>query len=172
MQFAERMDPVRFYKSFLDETSIFWICVLEKILSGPSVTVLGLPSVALQATMAEDEEERVKQQQEKLGVNGLEQKATELDDAINENEKKPPKELLAGFKVTAVETARNCVLHSLYFQIPNVDSISFHGVECTENDALIPTFLCRVKTEFAFISAILDTSTLPIVSILRSRLLL
>lgn len=50
------------------------------------VVVKGIPSIEKQRTLAQEEEKRIAKQIEALGTDGLEEKETELQEAIKEND--------------------------------------------------------------------------------------
>lgn len=70
------------------------------------VSLLGVPSKKLSGTLKAEEEARVKQQQAKLGKEGLARQKKILDNATAENERPIPKDLLRQFKVPGTESIR------------------------------------------------------------------
>lgn len=85
-----------------------WRDFMRKWLSdAPHVSVLGVPSAKFQQRLENDEKERVKEQQKRLGEEGLKKLAEKLNAAKEENDKPIPDELLE------------------QFPIPDTDSINF-----------------------------------------------
>lgn len=65
----------------------FWSNLIKTyMLEMASVTVRGVPSIAEQQRMAEEEKERVEQQRKNLGPEGLQKKDKQLLEAMQQNE--------------------------------------------------------------------------------------
>jgi len=75
-------------RGLLKEPRSYWIDLLKKYFGNgvPCVLIKGRPSIEMQVKMAEEEEERVKEQCKKLGENGLKSKGDALTSAIEHNE--------------------------------------------------------------------------------------
>ncbi|KAF7269964.1 hypothetical protein GWI33_017052 [Rhynchophorus ferrugineus] len=104
--------------------------------------------------MTLEEKERLEKQRQELGQDGLAEKATLLQKAIEFNDREPPKEML-----TSVP-------------IPSLKSIQFHSIvrystESNPDGRLdlsktpVFTYFDHLKTEFVFLYALLDTSKVP-----------
>lgn len=69
------------------EDLTFWTGLVKKyLLGGANVTVRGVPSVAEQQRMAEEEKERVSHQRTTLGAEGLQKRDEMLTQAMQQNE--------------------------------------------------------------------------------------
>lgn len=114
-----------------------------------------MPSKSEMEAYTTQELERVEAQRKTLGPNGLEQKAQELANALEHNDRMPPVEL-----ITSVP-------------IPDINSITYHPIrrycnrsEASECDCFpgalekmpIRFQLDDVKTQFVYINALMDTS--------------
>lgn len=66
------------------------------------VSILGVPSKKLSKKLKADEKARTKAQQDRLGEEGLKKLAEKLKEAVAENEKEVPKEVLEQFKIPAL----------------------------------------------------------------------
>lgn len=82
-----------------------WKTFMKKYLSeGHHVSILGKPSSKLNKKLKKAEKARVKEQQDRLGEEGLKKLAKKLDEAKAENDKEIPKEILEGFKIPGTES--------------------------------------------------------------------
>lgn len=68
------------------------------------VSILGVPSRKLSEKLKKEEKARVKAHQERLGEEGLKKLAEKLEQAITENGRPVPPEILEPFKVPGVES--------------------------------------------------------------------
>jgi Zn-dependent M16 (insulinase) family peptidase len=69
------------------EPEEFWLQLLKKyLLDGPSVTVRGYPSLEEQQLMAKNEKQRISEQRQKFGNEGLKKLGEQLQQATVENE--------------------------------------------------------------------------------------
>jgi Zn-dependent M16 (insulinase) family peptidase len=69
------------------EPEDFWLQLLKKYLvDGPSVTVRGYPSLEEQQSMAQNEKQRILEQRQKFGEEGLMKLGEQLQQATVENE--------------------------------------------------------------------------------------
>lgn len=69
------------------ESEEFWLQLLKKyLLDGPSVTVRGYPSLEEQRSMAKNEKQRISEQRQKFGKDGLTKLGKQLQQATIENE--------------------------------------------------------------------------------------
>ncbi|TFK57173.1 hypothetical protein OE88DRAFT_1650788 [Heliocybe sulcata] len=99
------MDEINYYNVLKKWTNAEWVALLQKYyIAQPSVTVVGKPSAAMADKLENDEKARIAAQKEKLGPEGLKQKAKELDDAKTEHEKPIPDDILTAFPVPDVKS--------------------------------------------------------------------
>ena len=99
------------------ETAEFWIALLKKyFIDQPYVHIQGKPSPDLMKKMAEDEKERIAEQQKKLGPEGLEEKGRILQSAKDRNDAPAPDDMISNVP------------------IPSTDNIYFHQVTRITND--------------------------------------
>jgi Zn-dependent M16 (insulinase) family peptidase len=69
------------------EPEEFWLQLLKKyLIDGPSVTVRGYPSLEEQKSLAESEKQRISEQRQKFGKEGLTKLGEQLQQATVENE--------------------------------------------------------------------------------------
>ncbi|XP_060600571.1 uncharacterized protein C05D11.1-like [Ruditapes philippinarum] len=111
-----RVQTVKLYTKMKAEPESYWIGLINKYMTDKHhVLIIGEPSIAEQERLAKEENERVEKQRERLGKDGLQEKATILEKATEENEKEAPDSV-----VTSVD-------------VPNVDSIHFHPIVASCN---------------------------------------
>ncbi|KAK4898883.1 hypothetical protein LTR27_003614 [Elasticomyces elasticus] len=104
----EQLESLSDFDVLLEWTEKQWRDFFSKWLADANhVSILGVPSKELSEQTTSLEKERVKAQREKLGEDGLKQKAEALKQALEENDKPIPESLLEKF------------------QVPNTDSIHF-----------------------------------------------
>ncbi|KAK2579672.1 hypothetical protein KPH14_011595 [Odynerus spinipes] len=151
----QRLNQIRDIKKLFDEPEAYWLNLLKKyLIDAPIVTVKGIPSIEKQHQLMEEEKVRVAKQIEGLGEEGLQKKETELQEAVVENKKPIPDELL-----TAIS-------------IPSTDSINFHQIKSYSTETReqhsyfdvtkLPlfTYLDHVNTNFVYMFVIMDTSSI------------
>ncbi|KAF2454784.1 metallopeptidase [Lineolata rhizophorae] len=68
------------------------------------VSILGMPSAKLSKKLKEEEKERVKAQQERLGPDGLKELAKKLEEAKAENDKPIPNSIIEQFEIPGTDT--------------------------------------------------------------------
>ncbi|KXG52603.1 Peptidase M16, core [Penicillium griseofulvum] len=82
-----------------------WRDFIKKWISdAPHVTILGIPSQKMSASLKKDEEDRAAAQKERLGEKGLKELADKLEKAKAENDKEIPQELLEKFAIPGTES--------------------------------------------------------------------
>ncbi|EHY52462.1 hypothetical protein ABEF95_014949 [Exophiala dermatitidis] len=82
-----------------------WKDFIKKYISdAPHVSILGVPSARLSEKLKTEEAQRLEQQKERLGPEGLKKMQEKLDRAKAENDRPIPRELLAQFKVPSPDT--------------------------------------------------------------------
>ncbi|CAK1603337.1 unnamed protein product [Parnassius mnemosyne] len=149
--FVSRMNPQQVLHELLEESSEYWVGLLKKYLTEDSVTIVGSPSIELQAKMAEEEKKRIEAQREQLGETGLVEKGKQLEEAMEYNERPPPAGMLTSVPVPSCE---NLKCHK-------ISTWSTDGEPCPYFDLKELPLYTRVhslKTNFVYINLILDTS--------------
>ncbi|XP_045764374.1 uncharacterized protein C05D11.1-like [Maniola jurtina] len=149
--FISRMNPHNSLNELLKESSDYWLGLLKKYFSDDLVTIIGSPSVELQAKIAEDEKKRIEEQRVQLGAEGLAEKGKILDEAMEFNERPPPPGTLASVPVPSCE---NLKCH-------NISSWNSGGEPCPHFDLKEIPMYTRVhslNTNFVYMSIILDTT--------------
>ncbi|XP_033227850.1 uncharacterized protein C05D11.1-like [Belonocnema kinseyi] len=152
----QRLNQIDMLKKLMEEPASYWLNLLNKyFISAPVVFSKGIPSIEKKIEMAKAEKERIAKQIESLGKDGLEKKERELHEAIMENEKLIPSDLLKTVP------------------IPSTDSINFHHIKSFSTDSLdqhprfdvnkIPlyTYLDHVNTNFVYMFVTMDTLSVP-----------
>ncbi|XP_059480505.1 uncharacterized protein C05D11.1-like [Neocloeon triangulifer] len=157
--FQQRLNTVQDLRKLLEEPNSFWIDLLRKYFGAdaPSVLIKGRPSIELQVKMAEEEEERVKQQCALLGESGLKGKADALMAAIEHNERPPPDEMLTSVPIPGTgginfHTIESFTSNNTEVSHPNFSDITSPGVT---------TYLLNIKSNFVYMFALMDTNSLP-----------
>lgn len=151
----QRLNQIRDIKKLLEEPETHWLNLLKKyLIEAPIVVIKGISSIEKQRELMEEEKARVAKQIETLGEEGLQQKEKELQEAVIQNEKPIPDELLTSIK------------------IPSTDSIKYHQIksyttETREQHAYFDvtklplfTYLDHVNTNFIHMFIIMDTSSI------------
>lgn len=91
--------------ALLEWTDKQWRDFFSKWLAdAPRVTLLGTPSKELSDKIKSDEKARVQAQREKLGENGLAEKAKQLKQAQDENDRPIPEDVLSSFPVPGTDS--------------------------------------------------------------------
>lgn len=161
--FQKRLNVTDIITKLQDESIDYWLDLLRKyFIDNHSVTVRAVPSIAEKEKLAKEEAERLESRRQQLGDDGLAQKALELEEAMKENDKTPPLEMLTSLP------------------IPSTKSISFHKFDVSRKSDQDPKYGLKqfpffieaynLKTNFVYVTAAFDTTCLSIE--LRSHLLL
>lgn len=156
---TSRLNQIDFFRQLETEPQDYWVDLLTSVFIGKKyVLILGQPSHELMERMSEAEKDRTEKQRTDLGPNGLETYDQQLKQAIEENERPAPPEMLT------------CV------DVPDVGSIQFHclkpssnhGPPTAQSDCQFPlhqlpfTFqLDDITTNFVTISVLMDTDSVP-----------
>ncbi|XP_015601715.1 uncharacterized protein C05D11.1 [Cephus cinctus] len=153
---SQRLNEVEDLGKLSAEPESYWVNLIKKYLvDAPIVVVKGIPSIETQREMASLEKERIKNQIERLGEEGLKQKERELQEAIIHNERPIPDDML------------------MSVSIPSTDSINFHHIKSYTSDTTeqhpkldvgnLPfyTYLDHVNTNFVYMLVVLDTCFIP-----------
>ncbi|CAH2238074.1 jg18457 [Pararge aegeria aegeria] len=104
--FISRMNPQHSLNELLKEGEDYWLCLWKKYFDNDLVTVVGSPSIELQAKIAEDELNRIAEQRAQLGEEGLAEKGKLLEEAMEFNERPPPPGTLASVPVPSCENLK------------------------------------------------------------------
>ncbi|CAH0557668.1 unnamed protein product [Brassicogethes aeneus] len=151
----QRVNPLVDLMKLLGEPKSFWLDLLKKyFVENKHVSVQCVPSIEEQQEMAKTEKERLDAQVATLGESGLKEKAGVLEAAIGHNDRDPPMDML-----TSVP-------------IPSTNSMNFHSVsryrsdlddkeKIDLSDTPIFTYFDHIKTNFVYLFAMLDTSSIP-----------
>lgn len=161
--FQKRLNVTDIITKLQEENMDYWLNLLRKyFIDNHSVTVRAVPSIAEKEKLSKEEADRLEQRRQELGPEGLAKKACELEEAMAENDKAPPLEMLTSLPV------------------PSTKSISFHKfdvVKKTDKEPKmdlkpIPFFIeaYNLKTNFVYVTAAFDTTCLSME--LRNYLLL
>nr|CAH7739234.1 unnamed protein product [Callosobruchus chinensis] len=157
----QRVNPLTDLAKLQKEPKDYWLGILRKyMIENKYMATQMVPSKEEQQKLAKEEKERVESRVKELGEEGLKKKGEILCNAIEFNERPPPPEML------------------ISVPIPSVDSIKFHNIyrfssdEKNERinlaDTPVFTYFDHLKTNFVYMFALLDTSSVP--SELRSYL--
>lgn len=153
--FQKRLNVTDIIVKLQEEKLSYWLDLLRKyFVDNKSVTVRAVPSIAEKEKLAKDEAERVEQRKVEFGVDGLAQKGKELEEAMTENDKPPPLQMLTSLPV------------------PSTKSIAFHKFEIVKKLQEVPFYIeaYNLKTNFVYVTVAFDTAGLP--TELRKYLLL
>ena len=114
------LDDMSLLKKMVGRSEQFWIDTLKKFILPPTPTIflIAEPSKEEGERLVKTEKERVKQQQEKIGKEGLKELEKKLKEEINKNEKPIPERILDEIP------------------IPAASSISLFPVTCITKDVL------------------------------------
>ena len=86
-QLEQRLNQVADFKKLAEEPMSYWLNIFKRyLIDAPMVAVNGYPSIAKQVELTELEKKRIAKQIERLGKAGLEQKAKDLQKAMELNE--------------------------------------------------------------------------------------
>ena len=138
-----------------DQGPDYWIDLAKRFIIGkPYVVIIGKASPELMEKMSQEEKERIKEQREKLGEEGLAAKGKLLAESKAENDKPPPKEML------------------FMLPVPTTENINYYSVTRftneSENGSSLPSlskipFRIQVddlKTNFVTMKVLLNASDL------------
>jgi len=156
--FRRRLNPIEDLKALTKESPSFWNDIIRRYLLGrPCVLTQGMPSTAEMELYTVQEMQRIEDQRTRLGPAGLAEKAQVLASALEHNDVQAPTDL-----ITSVP-------------IPDINSISYHPIQrfCnrsvqgsqeasdfTLKDLPVRFHLDHVKTQFVYLFALMDTSSI------------
>ncbi|RZC37564.1 C05D11.1-like, partial [Asbolus verrucosus] len=153
--FEQRLDPLSDLSKLLKEPKSFWVALMKKyFVDNKYVAVQCIPSKDEHNRMAEEEADRVKKQIDLLGEDGLNVKGKLLEDAVKFNSRDPPSDMLTSLP------------------IPSLKSINFHDITRYRTDldqrqqidlskTSVYTCFDHIKSEFIYMYALLDSSSVP-----------
>ncbi|XP_028177355.1 uncharacterized protein C05D11.1-like [Ostrinia furnacalis] len=150
--FVDRMNPQYQLQELLQEDAAYWLGLLRKFFTDDLVTIVGSPSIDLQAKMAEEEKNRIESQKEELGESGLAEKARLLEEATEFNNRPPPPGTLASVPVPSCDNLKCHVIQTW----------STGGEPCPHFDLKEVPLYTRVhslKTNFVYINLVLDMTS-------------
>lgn len=153
--FQKRLNVTDIITKLQEENLDYWLNLLRKyFIDNRNVTVRAVPSIAEKEKLAKDEAERVENRRLELGEDGLAQKGKELEEAMTENDKPPPLEMLTSLPV------------------PSTKSIKFHQFDIirkTDKDpkmdlSQMPFYMevYNIKTNFIYVTTAFDTAGLTV----------
>jgi Zn-dependent M16 (insulinase) family peptidase len=153
--FQQRVNPLTDLSKLLKEPKSFWVALMKKyFVDNNYVAVQCIPSKDEHIKMAEEEAERIKQQINLLGEEGLKREEKLLEDAVKFNSRDPPVDMLTSLP------------------IPSLESIKFHDIKRYRTDLYdvqqidlsktsVYTYFDHIKSEFIYMYALLDSTALP-----------
>ncbi|CAG4968392.1 unnamed protein product [Colias eurytheme] len=151
--FRLRMNPQESMYELLEENSEFWLGLLQKYFTDDVITIVGSPSIELQAKMAEEEKKRLEEQRAQLGETGLAQKAKELEQAMEFNERPPPPGTLASVPVPSCD---NLKCHNITTWSSDTEPCPYFDLK----EVPLYTRVHSLKTNFVYINIVLDTTSI------------
>ncbi|CRL05318.1 CLUMA_CG017994, isoform A [Clunio marinus] len=161
--FQKRLNVTDIIAKLQDEKIDYWLNLLRKyFIDNHCVIVRTIPSISEKEKLSKEEADRLEARRKELGSDGLAKKGRELEEAMSENDKPPPLEMLTSLP------------------IPSTDSIAFHQFDVIRktdknqkiNLSQLPFYVeaYNLKSNFVYVTVAFDTSELP--PELRSYLLL
>lgn len=128
------------------------------------VSILGKPSAKLNKTLKRAEKLRVKEQQERLGEEGMKKLAKKLEEAKAENDREVPKEILEGFKIPGTDsihffptvTARS----GLARKMGPLDNDAQKAVDADKSDLPLFIHFEQIPTNFVHVDLVFCTGPL------------
>lgn len=147
--FNKRLNVTDIITKLQTQPMDYWVNLLRKyFVDNHSVTVRAVPSISEKDRMSKEEAERLENRRKELGEEGLAKKGRELEEAMTENDRTPPLEMLTSIPV------------------PSTKSIKFHQFETISNYGAyqLPFYVevYNLKTNFVYVTAAFDTSSVPL----------
>uniref|UniRef100_A0A914WAZ5 Peptidase M16 C-terminal domain-containing protein n=1 Tax=Plectus sambesii TaxID=2011161 RepID=A0A914WAZ5_9BILA len=158
--FKTRMNEVSTYKKLKNEPALFWIDLLDEFIGPqkPYVCVVGQPSAECVEKVAETEDLRVETQQDRLGEEGLQKCAENLEKAIHANmANQPPDSVLNEFIVRNFDGFSSFKINELSNLLPSSESNPRFDVASLPFGATVHD----CKTTFVDVVMAMDTSEVP-----------
>lgn len=154
-QFETRLNVVQDYKALRDHPAEFWVNLIRKYLvDSLYIAIRSYPSIEEQQRTAKNEADRIETQRKLLGPKGLQQKETELHNAIKLNELPAPKEMLT---MVPIPTTEKIHFHPMR-KITPAKSDQIPGFNL--NEMLVYAEAYRVNTNFVYMTLTIDTADL------------
>ena len=130
------------------------------------VSILGVPSAKLAKKLEEDEKARVKAQRERLGSDGLDKLAKELEKAKKENEKDIPPGILDQFEVPGTDSIHliptTTARAGLAKNMGKIDNDIQGIVDSDDNDSRLFMHFENIPTSFVHFTLVMSTSSVPV----------
>ncbi|KAL1393358.1 Metalloenzyme, LuxS/M16 peptidase-like protein [Phyllosticta capitalensis] len=129
------------------------------------VSILGVPSKKLSKKLKSEEKQRVAEQKEKLGPEGLERLAKKLEEAKAENDKAIPPEVLEQFEVPGTESIHfiptTTARAGAAKKMGSLDNDVQKYVDSDKTDSPLFLHFESVQSNFVHISLIFNTGSIP-----------
>ncbi|XP_033228376.1 uncharacterized protein C05D11.1-like isoform X2 [Belonocnema kinseyi] len=149
----QRLNQIELFKKLMVEPASYWLNILNKyLINAPIAISKGIPSIEKKNEIAEKEKERIAKQIENLGKEGLEKKKRELEEAIAENEKPAPDELLTSVPIPSTDS-----INFMHVKRFSTDSVEQHP-QFDVNKLPLYTFLDHANTNFVYMFVTMDSS--------------
>ncbi|XP_072936349.1 uncharacterized protein C05D11.1-like [Epargyreus clarus] len=150
--FISRMNPQQVIHELMEVDADYWRGLLQKYFTDDLVTIIGSPSIELQAKIAEEEKTRLEKQRAELGENGLAEKFKQLKEAMEFNERAPPAGTLAGVAVPACDALKCHAIASWSSGAPPCPHFDLQALP-------LYTRAHSLKTNFVYINLMFDTTS-------------
>jgi Zn-dependent M16 (insulinase) family peptidase len=163
----ESLGSLKVFDELEQWTESDWKSFLKRWISDAHhVSILGKPSVKLSEKIKAEEAARIKEQQEKLGEEGLKKLEQKLEEAKAENDKPIPDEILASLKVPGTEsihffqttTARS----GLAKKLGTSDNSIQKTIDKDENGLPLFIHFEHIRTSFVNFGVALGTAGVPV----------
>lgn len=154
--FEARLSTNKFYEHFLTLDEEYWIKLLkEYLLEGHYISVRAYPSIKEQERMSKEELERIENQRQNLGPQGLAQKGDSIMQAMATNEILPPETMLTNVCVPSTEGIN-------YHKLKIYKSTEINSIQnCVNfNDFPVYAEVYDINTSFIYITVTLNTASL------------
>ncbi|TKR64068.1 hypothetical protein L596_024664 [Steinernema carpocapsae] len=152
----QRVNIVETLTKLKAETAEFWRDLLQTYLTQPYICIIGVPSEQMVKVVEEKELNRVQEQKERLGEEGLKECGEKIEEANNENNaNKPGDNLLEQIMVKDLEDFNDIRIEQ---------EMNFGNRELVSpiiGNIPVPAYLHDVKTKFIEVHALFDTQDIP-----------
>ncbi|XP_064616831.1 uncharacterized protein C05D11.1-like [Liolophura sinensis] len=154
-----KVNAIRSYRKMKSEPENFWRNLLNQyFVDKPYILIIGDPSKSLMEEMGQSEKDRIADQQKILGESGLKKKGDVLEEAIEENEKEAPEDVIT--KVAVPDVAK-----IQFLPIKPSNNLTPEAANKNEKFPLanIPFrfTLDDIQTNFVQMNALLDSTAVP-----------
>jgi Zn-dependent M16 (insulinase) family peptidase len=162
----EAMETLNVFDELEEWSEEDWRSFVKKwMVDAHHVSILGKPSVALSEKVKADETARVKAQQEKLGEEGLKEKAKKLEAAIAENDKPFPEEIMSRLKVPGTDSIHffktDTARSGLGKKLGTMDNKIQQIIDKDENGLPLFIHFEHISTSFVHFGVTLGTAAIP-----------